>query len=71
MTIDPIRDDEDLRRAFRRLEKVFQGQEGTAQAGERDVLVTLIEVYENEHHDFGAAGPVEALQFRIEKEGRG
>lgn len=40
MTIEPIRNDEDLRRAFRRLESVFQAEEGSAQAGECDVLVT-------------------------------
>jgi len=69
MTIKPIRDDEDLRRAFRRLEKVFQAEEGTPQADERDVLVTLIEAYENKHYDFGASDPVEAIKFRIEQEG--
>jgi len=58
MTIEPIRNDEDLRRALRRLENVFQAEEGTAQADERDGLVTLIEAYENERHDFGPAGPV-------------
>ena len=42
MTIKPIRNDADLKRAFRRLEKVFQAEEGTAQADERDVLVTLV-----------------------------
>lgn len=57
MTIDPIRNDEDLQRAFHRLEELFQAGEGTAQAGERDVLVTLIEDYENEHHAFGTTGP--------------
>ena len=57
MTIKPIRNDEDLRRACRRLEKVFQAEEGTPQADERDVLVTLIEDYENEHHGFGPVGP--------------
>ena len=41
MTIKPIRNDDDLRRAFRRLEKIFQAVEGTPQADERDVLVTL------------------------------
>jgi HTH-type transcriptional regulator/antitoxin HigA len=61
MTIEPIRNDEDLRRAFRRLEKVFQAEERTARADERDGLVTLIEAYEKEHHDFGPAGPVGAL----------
>ncbi|HNH64388.1 MAG TPA: transcriptional regulator [Thauera aminoaromatica] len=69
MTIKPIRNDEDLRRAFRRLEKVFQAEEGTPQADERDVLVTLIEVYENRHYDFGPADPVEAIKFRMEQEG--
>lgn len=69
MTIRPIRNDDDLRRAFRRLEKVFQAEEGSAQADERDVLVTLIEAYENHHYDFGPADPVEAIRFRMEQEG--
>jgi HTH-type transcriptional regulator/antitoxin HigA len=69
MTIKPIRNDVDLKRAFRRLEKVFQAEEGTAQADERDVLVTLVEAYENKHYDFGSADPVEAIKFRMEQGG--
>ena len=69
MTIKPIRNDDDPRRAFRRLEKIFQAVEGTSQADERDVLVTLIEAYENKHYDFGPADPVEAIKFRMEQEG--
>ena len=69
MTIKPIRNDADLKRAFRRLEKVFQAEEGTAQADERDVLVTLVEAYENKHYDFGSADPVEAIKFRMEQVG--
>ena len=69
MTIEPIRSDEDLRRAFRHLEKVFQAGEGTPQADERDVLVTLIEAHENRHYDFGPANPVEAINFRMEQQG--
>ena len=69
MTIKPIRNDEDLKKAFRRLGKIFQAEEGTAQADERDVLVTLIEVYENKHYDFGPADAVEAIKFRMEQEG--
>ena len=49
MTIKPIRSDEDLQRAFKRLEKIFQAEEGTPPADERDVLVTLIEAYEAKH----------------------
>ena len=69
MTIKPIRTDDDLTRVFQRLEKIFQADEGTPQADERDVLVTLVEAYENRQHDFGPADPVEAIKFRMEQEG--
>lgn len=70
MTIKPIRNDDDLKKVFRRLEKIFQAEEGTAQGDERDVLVTLVEAYENRHYDFGPADdPVEAIRFRMEQEG--
>ena len=69
MTIKPIRNDEDMKRVFRRLEKIFQAKEVTAQADERDVLVTLVEAYENEHYNFGPADPVEAIKFRMEQNG--
>lgn len=60
-----IKNDDDLAKVFRRLEKIFQTEEGTPQADERDVLVTLIEAYENKHYDFGHADPVEAVtRFR-------
>lgn len=69
MTVKPIRNDDDLRQAFIRLETIFQAEEGTPQADERDVLVTLIEVYESKHYDFGPADPVEAIKFRMEQVG--
>lgn len=69
MTIKPIRTDDDLRKVFRRLEKIFQAEEGTPQADERDVLVTLVEAYEKKHYAFGPADPVEAIKFRMEQEG--
>jgi HTH-type transcriptional regulator/antitoxin HigA len=69
MSIKPIRNDEDLQRAFKRLEKIFQAEECPPQADERDVLVTLIEAYDARHFDFGPADPVEAIQFRMEQEG--
>ncbi len=69
MTIKPIRTDDDLRAAFHRLEGLFQADEGSADADERDVLVTLIEAYENRHYAFGSADPVEAIKFRMEQQG--
>jgi HTH-type transcriptional regulator / antitoxin HigA len=69
MTIKPIRNDDDLKKVFRRLEQIFHAEEGTTQADERDVLVTLVAAYENRHYDFGPADPVEAIKFRTEQEG--
>ena len=69
MTIVPIRTDSDLRAALHRLEGIFEADEGTPEADEADVLVTLIEAYENEHHAFGPADPVEAIRFRMEPQG--
>ena len=69
MNIKPIRSDKDLRAALRRLEAVFQAEEGTPEADEMEVLVTLIEAYENKHYPIGPADPVEAIKFRMEQQG--
>jgi len=69
MNIKPIRSDDDLRAAFKRLEPIFQAQEGTPEADEMEVLVTLIEAYERRHFPIGPADPVEAIKFRMEQQG--
>ena len=69
MTIKPIRTERDLKRALRRLESVFQAKKGTPEADEMEVLVTLIEVYENKHYPIGPADPIEAIKFRMEQQG--
>ena len=69
MNIKPIRNDDDLRATFRSLESIYQAAEGTPDADERDVLVTLIEAYENKRYWVGPADPVEAIKFRMEQQG--
>ena len=69
MIIKPIRNDDDLRAAFKQLEPVFQAQEGTPEADEMEILVTLIEAYEYKHFPTGPADPVEAIKFRMEQQG--
>jgi HTH-type transcriptional regulator/antitoxin HigA len=69
MNIKPIRNDDDLRAAFALLEQIFQAQEGTPEDDEMEVLVALVEAYENRHYPVGPADPVEAIKFRMEQEG--
>ena len=69
MNIKPIRNDDDLRAVFARLESVFQAPEGSTEADEMEVLVALVESYENKHYPVGPADPVDAIKFRMEQQG--
>ena len=69
MNIKPIRNDADLRAAFVRLENIFQAPEGSPEADEMEVLVALVEAYENRHYPIGPADPIEAIKFRMEQQG--
>lgn len=68
MYIKPIRNDSDLQEAFKRLEVIFQSEEGTPEFDEMEVLATLIEVYENKYHPIKAANPIDAIKFRMEQQ---
>ena len=69
MNIKPIRNDEDLKISFRQLESVFQSKKDTTESDEMEVLVTLIEAYENKHYPISPPNPVEAIKFRMEQQG--
>ena len=69
MNISPIRNDQDLHAAFNRLEKVFHAADGTPEADEMEILVTLIEAYEQKHYPIAPADPVDAIKFRMEQQG--
>ncbi|MCO7054682.1 helix-turn-helix domain-containing protein [Pseudomonas juntendi] len=69
MNIKPIRNEDDPRAAFQRLEAIFQSEAGTPEADELEVLVTLIEVYENRHYPIHPANPIEAIKFCMDQQG--
>jgi HTH-type transcriptional regulator/antitoxin HigA len=60
MYIKPIRNDADLTADFVRLESVFQAEAGTPEADEMEVLVALIEAFENKHYPITWTYPVKA-----------
>ena len=67
MIIKPIRNHDELKAAFQRLVMVFQAEPVTPEADEMDVLVTLIEAYENKHYAI-TPDPIEAIKFRMEQQ---
>jgi HTH-type transcriptional regulator/antitoxin HigA len=68
MNIKPIHNDEDLQCTFERLEMIFQAEEGSLEADEMEVLVTLIEAYENKHYAIAPPDPIDAIRFRMEQQ---
>ena len=69
MNIKPIHSDEDLQEAFHQLEGIFQAKEGTQESDEMEILVTLIEAYENKNYPISPPDPIEAIKFRMDQQG--
>ena len=70
MVIRPIRTDIDHEAALRRIEALWGAPEGTPQADELEVLVTLAEAYEREHYPIDRPNPIDAIKFRLEQTGK-
>lgn len=55
--------------ALARLEKIFNAAPDSPEQKEAELLVLLIEKYENEHYPIEAPDPIEAIKFRMEQMG--
>ena len=70
MNIKPIKDDADYEWALRQVEQLWSAPKGSPESDELDVLVTLIEAYEDQHYPMDLPDPIEAIKFRLEQEGK-
>ena len=64
-----IKTEKDYNEALKRIELLFDADEGTPEAEELELLATLVELYEKEHFPIEAPDPVSAIKFRMEQEG--
>jgi len=69
MNIKPIKNDEDYSRTLSYIESLMDAKPNTPQMDELEVLTTLVEAYEEQHHKIEAPDPIEAIKFRMEQEG--
>ena len=67
--IKPIRSEADYEQALAELEPLWGEPSGTPEGDRLDVLGTLIDVYEEEHHPIDPPDPIEAIKFRMEQQG--
>jgi len=69
MNIKPIKCEADYDAALIRVDDLMDAELDTSQGDELDILVTLIEKYETQHHPIDAPNPVEAIRFRMDQIG--
>jgi HTH-type transcriptional regulator / antitoxin HigA len=69
MKIKPVKTKADYRAALKQIETMMAAELDTPEGDRLDVLVTLVEAYENKHHRLDLPDPVEAIKFRMEQKG--
>ncbi len=69
MKIKPIKTSKDHEKALKRIEKLWGCKKNTPEGDEFDILVTLVEKYEDEHYPIPPPEPIEAIMFRMEQMG--
>jgi HTH-type transcriptional regulator / antitoxin HigA len=69
MNIKPIKTEADYQSALKEIEKLFGAKPGSSEGDQLDVLITLVEAYEDEHYDIPAPDPIEAINYFMESRG--
>jgi HTH-type transcriptional regulator/antitoxin HigA len=66
MDIRPIKTEEDYEWALAEIDCLFDAEPGTPQSDKLDILVTLVEAYENENEPMPLPDPIEAIKYWME-----
>ena len=69
MDIRPIKTEKDYEEALAEIERLFDATPETANGDRLEVLMTLVEVYEDEHDNIPDPDPVEAINYYMESRG--
>ena len=69
MEIKPIKTEADYEAALKEIEQLWESNYGSPDGDKLDVLVTLIEAYEEEHYPIPPPDPIEAILHYMENQG--
>lgn len=67
--IQPIHAKKDYEKALTLIERLWNAKPNTEEGDMLDILVTLVEAYENKHYPMLPPDSVEAIRFRMEQMG--
>jgi len=65
MDIQPIKNERDYDQALAAIERLWGADEGTEAGDKLDILLILVEDYEDKHHRISPPDPVDAIKFRM------
>jgi HTH-type transcriptional regulator / antitoxin HigA len=68
-TVQPIRTKENYQAALQEIERLFDVPQGTPEFDRLEILVTLVEAYENIHEPILPPDPIEAILYYLESRG--
>jgi len=69
MDIKPIKTETDYQAALEEIENLFDADPDTPEGDRLEVLVTLVEAYEEKHYSIPMPDPIEAILYHMESRG--
>ena len=70
MRVKPIRTDADHDAALKEIERLWGATEGTPDRDRLEVLITLVDAYEEQRYPINLPDPIQAIEFRLDQEGK-
>ena len=67
MKLKPIRNKTELKRALNRVEELWGAKRNSDKGDELDVLMLLVEKYEEDNYPIPPSDPIEAIKFLMEQ----
>jgi HTH-type transcriptional regulator/antitoxin HigA len=68
-SLQPIRSKDDHKAALKEIERLFDAPQGTPELDQLEILVTLVEAYENKHEPILPPEPIAAILYYMESRG--
>ncbi|HEY84860.1 MAG TPA: helix-turn-helix domain-containing protein [Chloroflexi bacterium] len=69
MKITPVKTEADYEIVLAEIEKLFDAEPDTPEGDKLEVLVTLVEAYEEKHYQISPPDPIDAIEYHMERLG--
>ena len=69
MKIKPIKTEKDYQEGLKEIRRLWDAEPDTHQGDRLEIIMALVESYENKNFSIDPPDPVEAIKFRMEQQG--